>query len=164
VGELVNGRWEWKLVWRRGLFDWKDSVFTVKFAYHILRGTYEGDSLFVSLWKTFALPSAQFTTWRVLLNSITSKDNLERQGVAIVSNLCCFCKVEVESTRHLFFECRVTWLVWNKCYAWLGLTSIDHRNPVSHFSHFKLINVPNQVNVVWGSIDCSCWWNLETHE
>jgi len=41
---------------------------------------------------------------------------------------------------------------WNQCYAWLGLTSVDHHDPVSHFLHFNLLNVPVQVNVVWGSV------------
>jgi len=61
------------------------------------------DIVCLFLWKTNALPSDQFTSWRVLLNSIVSKDNLERRGVAVVSNLCCFCRVELESTRHFFF-------------------------------------------------------------
>ena len=88
----------------------------------------------------------------MLLNSITSKNNLERRGVAIVSNLCCFCRVKVESTRHSFFECRVAWLVWNKCYARMGLTSVNHHDPVSHFSHFNLLNVLVKVNVVRGMV------------
>jgi len=140
-GEWLNDSWEWKLVWRKGLFDWensqeaqllqevhgkalvlsiedskvwkvgKDSEFSVKSVYAKLRGLYEGDSLFVSLWKSYALPSAQFTTCRVLFNSVTTKVNLERRGVSVDSNLCSFCRMEVESTNHLFFECRIAWLV-----------------------------------------------------
>jgi len=125
--EWVNGSWKWKLVWRRGLFDWensqeaqllrevhgkalvlsiedsrvwklgKDSEFSVKSAYAKLRGPYEGDSLFVSLWKSYAFPSAQFTAWRVLFNSVATKINLERRGVSVDSNLCSFGRMEVES-------------------------------------------------------------------
>jgi len=131
--ECVNNSWEWKLVWRRGLFDWensqeaqllqevlgnapvlsiedsrvwkvgKDSEFSVKSAYAKLRGPYEGDNMFVSLWKSYALPSAQFTAWRVLFNSVATKVNLERRGVSVDSNLCSFCRMEVKSTTHLFF-------------------------------------------------------------
>ena len=25
-----------------------------------------------------------------------------------------------------FFEFRVVWLVWSQCYAWLGMTFVDH--------------------------------------
>ena len=70
--------WVWKVD--------KDSGFSVKSAYEILRGPFEGDSLFVSLRKTYVLPSAQFIAWRVLLNSVATKDNLERREVMVFSN------------------------------------------------------------------------------
>ena len=77
-GEWVNDRWEWKLIWRRGLFDreiyqevqllqevhgktpimnsidsrvWKagkDSGFSVKSAYALLRGPVEGKKVSLS--------------------------------------------------------------------------------------------------------------------
>ena len=56
----------------------------------------------------------------VLLNSVATKDNLEKRGVSVDNNLCCFCRVEVESASHLFFVCMIVWLVWKQCYAWMG--------------------------------------------
>ena len=132
-GEWVNDRWEWRLIWRRGLFDrkmyqevqllqevhgkipimnfvdrrvWKagkDNGFSVKSAYALLRGPVEGKSVFVFLWKTTALPSAQIIAWRVLINSIATKANLERCGILVDTNLCSFCRMAVESTKHMFF-------------------------------------------------------------
>jgi len=57
-GKALVLNYEDSWVWKVG----KDSGFSVKFAYVNLRGPYEGYSLFVSLWKTFALPSTQFTS------------------------------------------------------------------------------------------------------
>ena len=108
--------------------------------------------MFEYLWKIKALPSAQFIAWRVLVNSIASKDNLERRGVAAASNLCCFCGVKVETTKPIFFCCIIVWLVWNQCYAWLELVSVDHYDSIPHFMHFKISNVVSHVNVVWGSV------------
>ena len=51
----------------------------------------------------------------------------------------------------LIFE-RIVWLVWNMCYAWLGVSFVDSNDVVSHFLHFNLCNVPNYVNVAWRSI------------
>jgi len=53
-------------------FNNKDSGFSVKSVYDFLRGPVEGNSVFVSLWKTTVLPSAQVTAWRVLINLIAT--------------------------------------------------------------------------------------------
>ncbi len=78
-------------VWKAG----KDSGFSIKSAYALLRGPVEGKSVFVFLWKTIALPSAQIIAWRVLINSIATKANWERHGVLVDTNLCSFCRMTV---------------------------------------------------------------------
>ena len=118
----------------------------------LLRGPVEGKSVFVFLWKTPALPSAQIIAWRVLINSIATKANLERRGILVDTNLCSFCRMTVESTNHMFFYCRIAWLVWNQCYTCLGIASVDHVVPTAHFLHFILLNAPVQVNVVWNCV------------
>jgi len=92
--------------------------FSVSSAYNILRELCEREcsSLFASFWKIKALPSAFFTAWRVLGNKIASKANLVRRGIEVGNMSYCMCGEEEETTRHLFFECRVAWLVWNLCY------------------------------------------------
>jgi len=57
------------------------------------------------------------------------------------SIMCGLCGEEEETTSHLFCTCRVAWLVWSKCYEWMGLTSSDHREPKEHFKSFKLSSV-----------------------
>ena len=73
----------------------------------------------------------------------------------------------VESTKHMFFYCRSVWLVWNKCYAWLGITSIDHVDPTAHFLHFNLLNAPAQVkgvwNCVWVAVVSELWKHKNKH-
>ena len=114
--------WIWK--------DSKDSRFTVKSAYDILRGPTKGASL-----VCFSVEDLCFTFSPIhYMESVAQFDCfLERCGVAIVSNLCCFLRVEVELTRQMSFECRVAWLVLNKFYDWMGLMSVVDNDPVSHF-------------------------------
>jgi len=99
--------------------------FFVQSAYGFLRGEEEGRNLrlYDFFWKIKALPSAQVTAWRVIENKLATRVNLERHGVEINSNLCCLCGGLEESTNHLFFGCKIYWLVWNLCYAWLGVSS-----------------------------------------
>jgi len=65
---------------------------------------------------------------------------------------------------HMFFDCRIAWLVWNQCYTCLGIASVDHVVPTTHFLHFILLNSPVQVNVfcplLWLQRDC-IWFGFE---
>ena len=145
---------------------WKDSeseVFSVKSAYDILRGKEEEENLrwYNFFWRIKALPSIHVTTWRVIENKITTKVNLERRGIVVESNLCFLCGVKEESTSHLCFGCRVSWLVWNLCYAWLGVSLVNLLTVVSHFTQFNLLDVSKFVNLVTGNISiamvCEIW-------
>jgi len=55
----------------------------------------------------------------VLENKIATRVNLESREIAVESPLCSLCGVDEEFCRHLFFECRIAWLVWSQCFAWL---------------------------------------------
>jgi len=72
------------------------------------------------------VPSTLVSAWRVLENKIASRANLERRGIVVERLLCSLCGVEEETCRHLFFECRIAWTVWNYCLAWLGVMLVIH--------------------------------------
>jgi len=136
---------------------WKgcESVeFFVKSAYSLLRGEEAEDcpKMYNFFLRIKALPSAHVTTWRVIENKIATKVNLERRGVQVKSNLCCLCRVLEESTSHLFFGCRVTWLAWNLCYVWLGVSSINILSPGSHIEQFKILDATTSVNLILGNV------------
>jgi len=71
----------------------------------------------------------------------------------VVDNIFCgLYRVKKETTSHLFFECRIAWFVWNPCYAWLGLKSVDNLVYASHFLKFNLFGPLTSVNLVFGSV------------
>ena len=88
--ESVVDNWIWK--------DDKQLGFSVKYAYNSLKVVVGGEDrdIFERFWKVKVLPSAQITTWRVLNNSIATKDNLLRKRVLMVSYLCGLCGEEEE--------------------------------------------------------------------
>jgi len=146
-------RWSWKVNESQG--------FSVKSTYGILRGEEEGDfsRVYNFFWRINVLLSAHVTAWRVIENKIVTKTNLERRGVVVESNLCCFCGEKEESKSHLFFGCKVSWLVWNICYTWLGVSSVDPLIPISHFTQFILIDAPSSVNLgnIWIAVISELW-------
>jgi len=109
-------------------------------------------NLYNTFWKMKTLLSAHVTTWRVLENKIATKVNLARCGVVVYIMLCCLCMVKEKTTSYFFFECIIVWLVWNLCYAWLGLNSVDHLVPTSYFLPFNLFGAPTSFNLVFGNV------------
>jgi len=63
-----------------------------------------------------------------------------------------------ESTNHLFFGCRVAWIIWNLCYDWLGVSSVDSKDPVSPFEQFKILDASTSVNLIMGNVLVSEIW------
>jgi len=78
------------------------------------------------------------------------------------NNTYCMCGEEEEDKSHLFCTCRDTWLVWFKCYEWMGLASTDHQEPKKHFVNFKLSGVKENVNHIWDCVNSSCRRIMET--
>jgi len=54
-----------------------------------------------------------------------------------------------EFTSHLFCTCRVVWLVWSKCYEWVGQTFVVHQETKMFFSQFRLMEESAVVNRIW---------------
>jgi len=63
-------------------------------------------------WKTKGLPSVQIFAWRVLINKVSTRDNLNNRGVRLGSNTCALCAITDETMSHLFFTCKVTTQIW----------------------------------------------------
>ena len=117
-----------------------------------------------SFWRIKALPSAHVTTWKVIENRVATKVDLERWGIQIENNICSLCRLSEKSTNHLFFGCRVVWRVWNLCYDWLRLNSVDLIVPESHIEHFKFLDAPNSVNFImdniWIALNSEIWRHI----
>jgi len=106
----------------------------------------DGVALYEGFGRIKVQPSSHIIAWRVIEDKIASKENFERRETSMVNNICSMCGEEEEKMYHLFFTCRVAWLVWSKCYEWVGLTSINHWEPKRNFLHFKMSNVNEVVN------------------
>jgi len=92
---------------KEDVWVWKDGeikVYTVKSAYKMLKEEIQANEkeLFVSFWRIKAQPSTHITTWRVLEDKISSKENLMRRGINMINNICSMYGKEEETSSHLF--------------------------------------------------------------
>jgi len=96
-GEGMTDKWFWR--------DVESTIFFVKATYNSLLGEESvvyGD-LFAEFWKLKTLPSTKITAWRVLSNTIATKDSLLRHDNSLVCDRCPLCGVEEDTVSHLFF-------------------------------------------------------------
>jgi len=85
-------------------------------------------------------------------NKIATRVSLERCGVVVENSFCCLCGKEEESSSHLFSVCNFAWCVWSLCFEWLGVSFIIPKDPMAIFLQFRLCQVSDSVNDVWGAI------------
>jgi len=96
-------------------------------------------------------------------SKIVIKVNLVRRGVVVKNIFCCLCGLKEESTNHMFFGCRIAWLVWNLCYTWLGVMSVAPHDSFSHLLQFNTSNASKYVNLVLESVWISVVREIWSH-
>lgn len=121
---------------------WKEGVggeFQVKRAYKAILKQGGGQRIeeqhrqgMGKVWNSLAPVKAQVTTWRILQNRLPTLDNLsKRMEIDEVKTICCYCKVDVETAKHLFLDCREVSKLWYRMAEWIGAEwaapqSIEH--------------------------------------
>jgi len=58
--------------------------------------------------------TAQICPWRVLIDRLTTWENIARKGVSLGSNTCPLCNKQEDKIKHLFINCEVATKVWDK--------------------------------------------------
>ena len=125
-------------------------MFSVKSAYGLLANHDSAPSnvVFCLLWKTKVVPKVLTTAWRILLDRISTYQNLGARGIVVNSPLCVFCNLYVESTQHLFLDCTFAYCVWMLCYRWIGIVGTQNKDICNHFLNFHLTNMSEKQNQV----------------
>lgn len=70
------------------------------------------------IWRPFIPPKFSFITWLAVLGRLPTRDRLNFLNI---SQTCPLCSTGLESSKHLFFECRITSSIWNNIKLWLGI-------------------------------------------
>ena len=57
-------------------------------------------------------------SWRLILNHLPTKVNLDRRGLDVGSIRCGICDVDLETVNHLFFSCDMVMTIWVNIAKW----------------------------------------------
>lgn len=96
-------------LWRRGS-GFKQQFSTLE-TWNLLRETKPSCNWACGIWFSHSTPKYAFISWLAVLNRLSTLDRIFRwsQGV---NTTCVLCKSDVESRKHLFFECSYSSEVW----------------------------------------------------
>ncbi|GKV49628.1 hypothetical protein SLEP1_g56369 [Rubroshorea leprosula] len=112
----VEDRWQWRHA--------SDGKYVVKQAYEFLESTDAilNDWLCKLICCRLVPSKVNFFGWRLCLQRLPTKWNLQKRGVELEGGLMCgLCKEEVEDTNHVFCTCKEVWLIWVKVLSWWGI-------------------------------------------
>lgn len=72
------------------------------------------------------------------MKKIATREALFRRRIlrSQTDKCCVLCFEEDETALHLFLQCRVTKMVWQQVFSWLGETVDETDDLISHFMEF----------------------------
>ncbi|KAL8510515.1 hypothetical protein ACS0TY_017362 [Phlomoides rotata] len=112
------------------------------------------------VWNKYVPPKVHMHAWRVLWERIPTITQLQRRNVLPpnVNMDCVFCHKEIETVRHVLFECEVSYQVWMGCVKWMGVQSVFSSNPSTSLLHFsKLLRGKKGKILVVCLWECTIW-------
>jgi len=107
--------------------------------------------VFEYLWNLKVMPSTQIYVWMALSDRITTNQNLHKRCVTLGDTLCVLCGWEEESTSHILVSCKVSIKVWNMCFSWHWISSVNHMIILNSSFVYALIKKTIDYGKAYGS-------------
>jgi len=111
-----------------------------------------GDFFCVYIWHWYVQTSNNVTSTfkRFHLKYFFFFSFVPTRSCPITNTTCILCNKEEESTSHLFFNCKIAKRIW--CNNWVGLSTVEHNQPIKFFEHFCLFDMNDKQNIPWKGI------------
>ncbi|GKA69480.1 RNA-directed DNA polymerase, eukaryota, reverse transcriptase zinc-binding domain protein [Tanacetum coccineum] len=98
--------------------------------------------------------------WRLGLNKLPSKINLQRKGIDVGSVLCPICQDDVESVNHLFFNCDMAKHLWNLLAKWWDLDIPVCANILEWYSWLDSLRASTKVRTFLEGVGGTLLWSI----
>lgn len=112
--------------------------------------------------KCMLLHSSENTT----IDKIETKNNVRKRNILLKNRdlQCLFSQIEAEKTLHLMFSCRFSSFIWKHFYGRLGVQSMQHMVPKSHFLLHTCGFSENRINMAQRLVCSVDVWTLLLHK
>ncbi|GJS51626.1 RNA-directed DNA polymerase, eukaryota [Tanacetum coccineum] len=148
----LEDRWVWDL---NG-----EGVFCVKDVRNLLDDVFLPKSPIATRWIKYVPIKLNVFAWKVHLNRLPTRVNLQHRGVLVSDPSCPICHSEDEDLAHLFFRCSlVTDIVRLVCRWWnIAWASIDSYSNWLHW--FNAIRLSPKVKDLLEGVFYITWWSI----
>ncbi|KAL5165677.1 hypothetical protein HKD37_18G050765 [Glycine soja] len=106
-----------------------------------------------AIWKLKIPTKTAMSTWRLLRDTLPTKQNLRRRQIPIDDMLCPLCRNKEEGAEHLFFNCSKTLPLWWESMSWVNLITAMPQNHRDHFLQHGMEVADGVRSKTW-----KCWW------
>ncbi|GJZ74529.1 RNA-directed DNA polymerase, eukaryota, reverse transcriptase zinc-binding domain protein [Tanacetum coccineum] len=113
-----------------------------------------------SRWNKNILIKVNVFLWRLKLNKLPSRVNLDRRGIKIESILCPSCHEDIETINHSFFNCGMAKDLWSLLTKWWELDIPVCSNIAEWFEWLDSLRVPSKVRLFLEGVAGTLMWSI----
>ncbi|GJZ85263.1 RNA-directed DNA polymerase, eukaryota [Tanacetum coccineum] len=111
-------------------------------------------------WVKYIPIKVNVFAWRARRDSLPTRYNLCRRGVALDSALCPLCDSDVEDIQHVMFRCGMAQLVFRKICRWWDLDWQDLSSFSDWHVWFSSIRLSFSIKSILEGVFCVAWWRI----
>ncbi|GJY48454.1 RNA-directed DNA polymerase, eukaryota, reverse transcriptase zinc-binding domain protein [Tanacetum coccineum] len=98
--------------------------------------------------------------WRLMLNKLPTRVNLDRRDIDVGSILCPICLEDIETVNHIFFSCNMAKDLWSMFAIWWDIDIPVCANVSEWFEWLDDLAVSNKVRSYIDGVGDSLMWHI----
>ncbi|GJT46465.1 RNA-directed DNA polymerase, eukaryota [Tanacetum coccineum] len=149
---LQDDRWYWDL---NG-----DGEFMVKDVRNLLDEAVLPHADYPTRWVKYIPIKINIFAWKISLDRIPSKINLQKKGVSMEYNFCSICDEDVEDISHIMFKCEMASIMHQKICRWWQIDMNHVSSYAEWLSWFKNIHIPSKKKLMLEGVFYISWWQI----
>ncbi|GJW04437.1 RNA-directed DNA polymerase, eukaryota [Tanacetum coccineum] len=146
----MTDRWVWSLS--------GDGEFSVSSARKLIDDKTLGMVGSKTNWCKFVLIKVNILSWRVKINNLSTRLNLSRRGMELLSISCPSCNMAVESTNHIFFACSMMNDLYKAITSWWDIKALRVSSYEEWWSWFSSLRLSHKIKMVLQGVFYITWW------
>ncbi|GJW90119.1 RNA-directed DNA polymerase, eukaryota, partial [Tanacetum coccineum] len=148
----MEDRWVWDL---NG-----EGVFRVKDVRILLDECFLPKAPTATRWVKYVPIKINVFAWKVFLDRLPTRSNLQHRGVLVSDLLCPLCSSAQEDSSHLFFSCRLATDIVRLVCRWWNLSWTPFGSYVDWLNWFNSIRLSSKVKDLLEGVLYITWWSV----